>query len=243
MAKKFINTRCVYCLEFFEVLTSDHVFPEAWYPDTTPENLKKWQVPACQECNGKYGKLERDLLLRFGLCLDPVEPKSRGITDKAIRSVKTSCAKSDKDRYHRQMRRDKVLRELIPPEEVPKESIFPNFGPWPDAAPDEQLGVLVSADKLKAFGEKLVRGISYVIDRRYIEPNHQIEIFFVYDENAQEITNLIERFGKEYHCGPGITIGVVFASALFPPDDPQNGLFAIDIWGRLRIYASILPAP
>lgn len=242
IAKKFYKTRCVYCLQSFEELTSDHVFPRAWYPDTTPENLEKWQVPACSKCNSRYGKVERDLLQRLGLCLYPGESKSLGISVKAIRSINPSCAKSDKDQHHRRMRRDKILRELISPEKIPKESIFPNFGPWPSATPDEQIGVPVSHDKLQAFGEKLVRGISYVIDKRYIEVDHKIDIFFVHDKNAQEIIAIIKRFGKEYHRGSGIRIGVVFASELFSPDDPQNGLFAIDIWGKLRMYASVLPA-
>ena len=51
MATTFYKMHCVYCLKLFEELTSDHVFPKSWYPETTPENLEKWQMPACVECN------------------------------------------------------------------------------------------------------------------------------------------------------------------------------------------------
>jgi len=64
MAKKSSNTRCVHCLEYFEELTSDHVLPKAWYPDDTPDNLEKWQVPACSEYSGTRAHLtlENNLL-------------------------------------------------------------------------------------------------------------------------------------------------------------------------------------
>jgi len=45
MAKKFPQGRCIHCLEEFSSLTSDHVFPDSWYPETTPDNLEKWQMP------------------------------------------------------------------------------------------------------------------------------------------------------------------------------------------------------
>ena len=46
MSKQQVG-RCVHCLKDNVVLTSDHMFPKAWYPDATPENLEKWQFPAC----------------------------------------------------------------------------------------------------------------------------------------------------------------------------------------------------
>jgi len=51
--------------------TWDHVFPRSWYPDNTPKDLEKWQVPACQPCNANYGKLENQLMILLGMCVDP----------------------------------------------------------------------------------------------------------------------------------------------------------------------------
>ena len=61
--------KCVHCLKDPVVLTSDHMFPRAWYPDATPENLEKWQIPSCVECNHRYSKIEGDLLNRVALTL------------------------------------------------------------------------------------------------------------------------------------------------------------------------------
>ena len=58
MAKNPEKGKCVHCLKVPVDRTWDHMFPKAWYPDTTAENLEKWQVPSCRECNQRLGKLE-----------------------------------------------------------------------------------------------------------------------------------------------------------------------------------------
>ena len=44
MTKKFTNLHCIYCLGYFENLTKDHVFPESWFPDSTPKGKVVWFV-------------------------------------------------------------------------------------------------------------------------------------------------------------------------------------------------------
>lgn len=236
MAKKFPPGRCVHCLDEFDFLTSDHVFPDSWYPDTTPENLEKWQMPACSECNKIHGRMENDLLLRFGLCIDPADQKSLGITQKALRSVDPECAKKPKDREHRLKRRNKILRTLVPSATIHDESIFPNFGRYPGFPAEDQPGVLIAESDLKMLGEKLVRGITYVIDKCFIEKDHKVEVFFLRDEAATPILAQLQTHGAKYECGPGITV-----LRVVPHDMPTAALFAIEIWGRLHMYAAVQP--
>src|ERR1017187_7166227 len=80
-------TRCVHCLQMFEGTTKDHAFPASWYPDTTPEQVQRWTVPSCQACNNRLSKVERELLIRMGLCVDPTQWEARGISTKALRSL------------------------------------------------------------------------------------------------------------------------------------------------------------
>lgn len=236
MAKKFRNTRCVYCLQFFEELTSDHVFPKSWYPKTTPLNLKKWQVPACGECNSKYSKVEGELLQIAGLCLDPTEFKSLGIADKVLRSLDPGSGRTDTDRLHRQKQQEKVLKSLVPGHKIPREACLPGFGPQGDVPLEKQMGVLVPERQLKVLGEKLVRGITHLKNKTYIDQNHKVDVFFAPEEGGQLVANEIKHFGQEHHCGPGIRIGVAFL-----PDDPQSGLFDIEIWGKWPMYATVTP--
>ena len=236
MAKKFKNTRCTYCLKHFEKLTSDHVFPRGWYPDTTPQNLEKWQVPACEECNTKYSKIEGELLQKIGLCIAPEKLASLGIADKVLRSLNPKYARNAIDSQHREKNREKLLKNLIPATPSTADSIVPGFGPWPGVELSEQHGILVPKKSLDLFGEKLIRGFTYEMHTRYIEADHEVSVWIAHEEHAKPLIESIRQHGAEYHRGPGIIIG-----AAYIPEDPLSGVFKITIWGTLNLYGAILP--
>jgi hypothetical protein len=57
---------CVHCQER-PGDTRDYVFPDAWYPTTTPTTVQRWTVPCCRPCNERLHRAEDaiglDLLL------------------------------------------------------------------------------------------------------------------------------------------------------------------------------------
>jgi 5-methylcytosine-specific restriction endonuclease McrA len=79
--------RCVHCLTLTDDLTADHVFPNSWYPDATADTVQRWTVPSCGDCNRKLGELERDLVIRMALCVDPKSQSASGLAAKALRSL------------------------------------------------------------------------------------------------------------------------------------------------------------
>ena len=225
---------CIHCLKHFDELTWDHVLPKSWYPDTTPENLEKWKIPSCKECNKRYGELEEYLLFRLGLCIGPEEAKAAGISEKALRSIKPEYAKNDRDKRIRQGKREKIVKELIHFKELPKEGVFPDFGPQPHLVYGRYLGVLVSCEKLEALGEKLVRGITYLTENQLISEEHRIQVNFIEDGKAPQVQQLFETHTKVYHRGPGFVVARASAA-----DDPISAILKIQIWGRLNIYAGV----
>ena len=88
-------------------------------------------------------------------------------------------ARNQRDREHRINRRKKLFSQLIPSHVVPLESVFPGFGPYRDAAREDQIGIGLPKDAIEALVQKIVRGITYVLDGKYIEDDHKIEIFSV----------------------------------------------------------------
>ena len=66
-------------------------------PDTTEENLEKWKIPSCLECNQRLGKLESDLIGRVALTLDAKNPASKGLAEKALRAINPAAAKNEGD--------------------------------------------------------------------------------------------------------------------------------------------------
>ncbi|MBH8560735.1 hypothetical protein I8748_00670 [Nostoc sp. CENA67] len=147
MAKRHKSGRCVHCLENVDSLTRDHVFPSAWYPDTTPENLQRWTIPSCRECNQEYGKLEEDLLLRLGLCIDPEYAKSSGITEKVLRSIDPEYATDSKEKRIRQRKREKLIKEIVKFKTLPNKGIYPNFRSQSNRYYPEYLSIIIPSKK------------------------------------------------------------------------------------------------
>lgn len=232
MAKRPPAGRCVHCLNHFDELTWDHVFPEAWYPETTPANLDKWKIPACFHCNQAHAKSESDLLVRLGLCIDPDDPKSAGIVERALRAVSPTEGKSDRDASAREALRQRILRQSFEGDDIPYQAVYPGFGPQPGLHDEERVAISISAVSVRRLVEKVVRGITYLESDQYVEEPYSVEHYVLTDEDASPIRELLHRFGTVYERGPGIC--VVRAVV---PDDGIAALYSIEIWGRLKAYA------
>src|SRR4051794_2428264 len=89
--------RCIHCLEYSDNMTWDHIFPQAWYPDSTPPEMEKWDAPSCALCNNEYSKIEERLLMALGLCLDPTEAASAGVGERARRSIDPKLGRDERD--------------------------------------------------------------------------------------------------------------------------------------------------
>ena len=170
MAKRPRKGRCVHCLNEGVELNSDHVFPKSWYPDSTPADLEKWQIPSCVACNDRYGKLERNLIGRLGLTLDGNNPASAGLAEKALRAINPDAAKSEGDAAARDARAKKILREMYKGDELKGKNVVPGLGERWDRPLEEQLGIGIPEQSLPAMTEKIVRGITFREDQAFIEP-------------------------------------------------------------------------
>jgi len=232
MAKKFKNTKCIHCLQEFAELTSDHVFPKSWYPNTTPENIEKWQAPCCKECNQIYSKIENDLLQRFGMCVNPELEAASGIPKKIMRSYKAQHAKSEKDATLRSKTKEKLISCLVPREKIKENSLLPSRQPIHGSP----FGILIPEKELKKIAEKIIRGITYVINSLYIDSSHHVNIYFQHESTLAYIHELLQKHGQVYSCGKGIVI-----ERAVIPEDAQSGVYHITIWGTLYMYGVVEP--
>jgi hypothetical protein len=144
---------CAHCLQFSDDLTWDHVFPQAWYPETTPLDLEKWKMPACQDCNARFGRLERDLLVRLGLCVPPATAATAGIVEKVLRGLDPNAASSKRDRRARAADRERITKELVTFERPPNEGVLPGLGVHAGSATKEFPAVLIPSDSLERLAE------------------------------------------------------------------------------------------
>ena len=131
--------RCVHCGKNPEKLTKDHVFPDSWYPESTPGTVQHWTVPACLPCNGELGLVEKEVFVRLGLCVNPQKVAATGISKRVIRSLGIRAEGLDEDEKRiRAALKDEVLRGAKPFAEEDRPHILPGTGPhWgPAAGPD-----------------------------------------------------------------------------------------------------------
>lgn len=232
MAKRPPPGRCVHCLGIFDDLTWDHVFPEAWYPSTTPQNLEKWKIPSCGPCNAQHAKSEGELLVIFGLCVDPDDPKSAGIVEKALRALAAEKGKTEKDIRARAAHRQKILGQVFEGDAIPYQAVYPGFGPQPGIHDAMRVAIPVSATGIRRLVEKVVRGITYLQDKQFVENPYKVEQFVLTDEGAAPIKDILNRFGQIYERGPGITV-----TRAVVPEDQMTAVYGIEIWGRFNAYA------
>ena len=113
MAKKPKAGKCVHCLKDPVERNWDHVFPESWYPDTTPPNLEKWKIPSCIPCNDSLGVMEDDLFVLLAHALDPYHPGSAGLYDRAKRAIDPEAGKDERDRQARASRQRRFLQSVL----------------------------------------------------------------------------------------------------------------------------------
>jgi hypothetical protein len=225
------NGRCVHCLRVSNDLTADHVIPNSWYPDTTPGTVQRWTVPCCPECNRALGQLEKDLLIRLVLCVNPKSEAASGLTGKVFRSLGLDTdALSDEEKGHRERFRAKIRAELIPQVEVAeKPGKIPGLGP-PEDEPGEW-AIPIPWAGLSIMAEKIVRGCEYKIKGRLVESPYGIRTFV---SESDEIQEPYASFVEAFDFGPGCSVRRVFAA-----EDHNVVIYWISIWGTLNLTARI----
>jgi hypothetical protein len=226
--------KCVHCLTEPVKRNWDHVFPVSWYPDSTPPNLEKWQVPSCIPCNSKYGKLESDFLSHIGLCLNASNVASKSIVEAALRSMKPQAGRNEHDAQRRLKKGRKILSETLQGDKIPDHGHFPGLGNRWNACGEEPVAILMPAESFELMTMKIVRGLFYIEDGKFIEPPYKIEFFVLDDDGARPVKGVLDKFGKIYAREPGIVVHRAVA-----PEDGISSLFELTFWRQFKTYASV----
>ena len=181
MAKRPKPGKCVHCLNDPVERNWDHVFPKSWYPDTSAPNLFKWQIPSCISCNTALGVIEEEFLMRVALCLDHDAPASRSIVQKALRAMSSSAAKTVQERRIRASLKKRVLDEALYGAAMPQTGIYPSMGEKWGRSREDQVALRIPKESFRRLTEKIVRGIFYVVDQKFIEPPFTVAFFALED--------------------------------------------------------------
>lgn len=215
-------------------LNSDHVFPRSWYPDSSALNLEKWQIPACLECNREYGKLEEEMFVRLGLCINPNTPETSGLVERARRAIDPSAGKNERDANARLAKRIEILGSVLSGDDIPKSGIYPGLGDRWSQPTEQQNAVTIPARHFRRITEKIVRGIFYLNDGRYVEPPYTVTHYALTETGAAEIEQALSDHGEQFAHEPGIIVRRAVAH-----EDKTSSFFSIEIWRTFKLYASV----
>jgi hypothetical protein len=229
------TVRCIHCLKLTEAPEADHVFPDSWYPDSTPPTVQRWTAPSCPECNRKLGQLEKDLLIRLVLGTDPNSDAASGLAAKVFRSLGLDVkGLPEKEKTIRDGLRATIHSEFIPYAEVAELSAgrIPGLGPSPDEAPGPAIFIPWAA--LAIIGEKIARGCEYKYKNRgrLVEPPYGIRTLI---ENSGVVPEPFASFGEVLDFGPGCKV----IRGAVPEEDPGFVRYWISIWGTIHFTVLI----
>jgi hypothetical protein len=229
--------RCVHCLGYFadDQLTDDHVVPDSWYPRAVPP-CERPVVPSCVTCNRKLGKVERAIGVRLGLCFSPDDPLAGYFAKKAARAVNPHSGTSPKDAKHRHGLGKTIVSNWFTADQISGVSIIPGFEKPSGLEDSDVRAIGLEKTVLDAFGEKLIRGSSYVFSGLYIERGHEITVMLLPRED-NFFVQVLNQFSQRLDLAPGIGI----RRAGDAPEDPACGLFEFKFWDRFFIYGAVHP--
>lgn len=236
---KFMNQKCVYCLRFFKSLTKDHILSVSWYPKDTTPGIEKWTVPACDNCNKRFGKIEEDLFWRLGLTVEINDLAASGIGNKTVQLISLEAATDSQSYLRKTSALMKMIREI---KSCPgnHESILKHSSHRHRL--NDGKAIRIPQEELSLFIEKMARGLEYKLRGKLVETGRKIIIYRPMQNNLDDDV-LFKKFEKRISsclqtasCGDGFKIyfGV-------NPYNEGNVIYKILIWGRIELWAQIVP--
>lgn len=238
MTKRFVNQYCIHCLKYFENLTRDHIFPESWYPDSTPQNEEKWVAPSCLNCNNKLGKIEEDAYKKLALSVSKDDIAMSGVPEKLARLYNPLTAKDERDKNRKISNIKKIIPDIIRPDNIPINAFMKNCGSK-EGDTGKSYAIYVPFQILNSFADKVIRGLEFKIRNKLIDSDiRKIECVYssvgienIASTQIRELSNILNTNGIKVDRGPGF---VVRHAVEF-----DTSLYHITIWGKIEIWGSV----
>ena len=151
---------CIYCQKAAGT-TKDHVFPNSWYPVTTPTTVQRRTVPCCPPCNGRLKDAEDGVALDLLFVCNADVPEIAGVQDNIFKAWKIQHARDPEDHKHRAGKNLKILKTMAWPDAVPGSPVVfvrQGGGLYRPASPARK----IDKDAMRAVLQKIVRGLHFL---------------------------------------------------------------------------------
>lgn len=233
---------CAYCGELSDSLEDEHVFPESWYPSSTPADAERIKVPSCSKCNRDLGRLEERLQRQWATCIDATHPAAVGIWERVIRSMRPELGRDERDARVRAGTRAK-LKKAIRTVPIAAAGSFPGFGALEATWSSQPSGlvalsadaVMIDSKDVEAFTAKLVRGLHFLAHGAPIPADVTLNTYVVREDAWPELLEKVSTMTPR-----GVPPGFIFWRAV-ANENPMFGLWYFLIWGQVFLQATTIP--
>jgi hypothetical protein len=193
-------------------------------------NVPRVKAPSCVACNQRLRRIEEEALIPLAMSLDAGDPRAAGVPERVRRSMDPLAATDEGDRRARHALRERVRAMVFHPDSARGE--LPGCGP---VLGSTGAALPVSFRTLEQFGEKLTRVVFFAEYGRYIGPAYRVSTHVAQRNDATGLVADTVRRGKRIEVPPG-----VFLAVRAGEDDSGEGLVVIDLWGKVRLFTSVL---
>ncbi|MBT9539928.1 hypothetical protein [Thiobacillus sp.] len=144
-------------------------------------------------------------------------------------------ASTPADKRAREALGRRVSSELLQGDQIPNEGIFPALGERWGRQRGSGIALVIPAESFRRITEKIVRGLTYLEQKEFIEPPHEIQFFALDDEGAKPIREVLANAGSTLAREPGIVVRRAVA-----PEDGVSAIYEIEFWQQFKTYATVL---
>jgi TonB family protein len=185
-------------------------------------------VPCCRECNNDLSRVESDLRIRLGRCIDPYTEEAAEVISAARPAVGSDAGNlPEKEEGRRDRLRAKVDAELMAyGDEAETPGLIPGLVLHPGNVSESP----VPYSELSKIAEKFGRGCEYQLMNRYVEPPYGLRTFIGHsDEIGAEFD------GEQlFELGPGFKVKCVRNA-----ENPGDVAYWFLLWDTVCLKAFI----
>jgi hypothetical protein len=228
---------CAYCGRE-TVPEKEHVFPESWYPSTTPENLDKVHVPSCHACNRRWRETEEHFAFDVWLGLSPEYEEVKGVVDSFIRSFSIARGQNAPDARKRMKKALALQRTMLwvdPRPGAPRRVVRLESGVFAPRSPARRLQPKVRS----GMAEKFIRGLHYAETEQCLPTDLTVETcqarghMMVPSESDAEFWNFVDVVPLDRSVAPAFLYGRVHTL--------ERSAWRFLLWGQVTLLAFASP--
>jgi hypothetical protein len=225
---------CSYCRAEVPLreITKDHVIGESWYTSNAGD-LEKWKVPACKPCNNDLSRVEREILIRLALCLDPAEAAHLAIIEHAMRAIDPTTATNPRDAKHRMALRQKIKREMIVVNRPDAPDVMPSFRENFDIG--SRHAFQIRNEHFLALGAKWGKGLYRYHLKKPLPLGSDIAVYTADNETERLAFSELLPGSSTMHRGSDLQVLMYHAAE----PGKEMTLFAIRLWRRFKLHCAL----